>query len=206
VEYFADGAWRTAQMNGDMGQSYVIGGTTAGGTQFQMRVRDASDALVGNGRVYNFTLPAACAQQCSAAYTEISYTTGTAPPTAVPTTPSTVPTTPSTVPTSPGQPGSRTCTASYTVTSQWNTGFQVDVVVRNTGATTLSGWRVAWTFANGQNIGDLWNGTILTGPPAVSVGNVGWNGALAPNATTTFGFSGGWSGANAVPSPTCTAT
>jgi hypothetical protein len=206
VEYFADGAWRTAQMNGDMGQSYVIGGTTAGGTQFQIRIRDVMDALVGNGRVYHFTLPAACAQQCSAAYTETSYTTGTATPTAVPTTPSTVPTTPSTAPTSSSPPGSRTCTATYTVTNQWSGGFQVDVAVRNTGATALSGWRVAWTFTNGQTIADLWNGVIITGPPNVTVGNTSWNGALAPNAGTTFGFTGTWSGANETPRPTCTAT
>lgn len=76
VEYFADGAWRPAAMNGDMGQSYVIGGTTAGATTFQIRVRDAADALIGGGRVYRFGLPAACSTQCSAPYTRVDYTAG----------------------------------------------------------------------------------------------------------------------------------
>jgi hypothetical protein len=75
VEYFANGAWQQAQMNSDMGQSYVIGGTTTGGTQFQIRVRDASDALLNDGRVYSFSLPASCSPQCGPAYTRIGYTT-----------------------------------------------------------------------------------------------------------------------------------
>jgi hypothetical protein len=75
VEYFATGAWQQAQMNSDMGQSYIIGGTTTGGTQFQIRVRDASDALLSDGQVYNFSLPASCSAQCGQAYTRVSYTT-----------------------------------------------------------------------------------------------------------------------------------
>jgi hypothetical protein len=77
VEYFANGAWAQATMNSDMGQSYIIGGTVAGGTQFQIRVRDAADTLINSGRVYNFTLPASCSGQCGTPYTQISYTTGT---------------------------------------------------------------------------------------------------------------------------------
>ena len=77
VEYFANGAWQQAQMNSDMGQSYIIGGTTTGGTQFQIRVRYVADSLVNAGRVYNFSLPASCAAQCSPAYTSVTYTTGT---------------------------------------------------------------------------------------------------------------------------------
>src|SRR5688572_496636 len=41
VEYLQNGAWVTAQMNSDMGQSYIIGGTTQGANQFQIRVRNA---------------------------------------------------------------------------------------------------------------------------------------------------------------------
>lgn len=74
VEYFADGAWQQAEMNSDMGQSYVIGGTTTGGTDFQIRVRDVTDTLINNGRVYSFSLPASCSP-CGPAYTQVSYTT-----------------------------------------------------------------------------------------------------------------------------------
>jgi mannan endo-1,4-beta-mannosidase len=31
-----------------------------------------------------------------------------------------------------------------------------------------------------------------------------WNGALGPNATTSFGFLGSWNGTNNAPTVTCT--
>jgi len=80
VEYFAGGTWQQAQMNGDMGESYIAAPTATAGTDFQIRVRDASDALINNGRVYNFSLPASCSPQCGTAYTEVPYTTGGSAP------------------------------------------------------------------------------------------------------------------------------
>ena len=62
-------------MNSDMGQSYIIGGTTQGTNQFQIRVRDAADQLINGGRVYNFTIPASCGSSCGPAYTQVTYTT-----------------------------------------------------------------------------------------------------------------------------------
>src|SRR5262249_25782461 len=75
VEYLAGGVWQTAQMNSDMGESFIIGGTASGGNQFQIRVRDVNDALINNGRVYSFTLPASCGSSCPTPYTGVSYTT-----------------------------------------------------------------------------------------------------------------------------------
>ncbi|HEX3650209.1 MAG TPA: cellulose-binding protein, partial [Pseudonocardiaceae bacterium] len=57
VQYFANGTWQSATMDGDMGEAYILSPTTAGGTQFQIRVTDAGDALINNGRVYTFSLP-----------------------------------------------------------------------------------------------------------------------------------------------------
>jgi hypothetical protein len=71
VDYFAGGTWQQASMDGDMGQAYVVSPTTAGGTAFRIRVRDASDTLTG--RTYDFALPATCSPQCSAPYTKVTY-------------------------------------------------------------------------------------------------------------------------------------
>ena len=68
---------------------------------------------------------------------------GTAPtPTPTPTgSPSATPTpTPS-----PTSSAGAACSATYSVTSSWPGGFQGQVVVRNTGSATLSGWRLGWT-------------------------------------------------------------
>lgn len=213
VEYLAGGVWQSAAMNSDMGQSFIIGGTSSGANQFQIRVRDASDALINNGRVYSFTLPASCGSSCPPAYTQIAYTTsnGTGPTTgptatASPTVRPTVTASPTASPTAPPGGGTKACTATYAVTGQWAGNFQGEVTVRNPGATALTSWRVGWTFANGQTVSQLWNGTVTGTGPAVSVTNVSYNGTVAPNGSTTFGFLGTWAGTNGVPTATCTAT
>src|SRR6201999_2103227 len=63
VQYWANGAWSSATMDSDQGDDYIIAPTTGagtGGSQYEIRVTDASGNLVNNGEVYNFGLPAAC--------------------------------------------------------------------------------------------------------------------------------------------------
>ncbi|WP_033443583.1 endo-1,4-beta-xylanase [Saccharothrix sp. NRRL B-16314] len=97
------------------------------------------------------------------------------------------------------------CTATYRVTSQWNGGYQGEVAVRNTGATATARWTVKWTLAQGQTVGNLWNGVATTNGQEVTVRNANYNGAIAPGDTTTFGFLGSWIGTNPVPATiTCT--
>jgi len=216
VEYLSGSTWVAAPMNSDMGESFIIGGTTAGTNQFQIRVRDSSDALINGGRVYSFTLPASCGSSCPAAYQQVPYTTSgagpstgptvTASPTVSPTgSPTMSPTVGPTVGPTTAPPGGKTCSASYTVTGQWAGGFQGEVAVHNTGTTALTGWRVVWTYANGQTISQLWNGTLTTSGATQTVTNVSFNATVAPAAATTFGFLASWTTANAVPTPTCTA-
>ncbi|WP_433436030.1 glycoside hydrolase family 6 protein [Nonomuraea sp. CA-141351] len=126
------------------------------------------------------------------------------PPTGTPTvTPTATPTVTPTVTPTTGPSG---CAATYKVTSQWQGSFQGEVTVKNTGSSPISGWKVGWTFPNGQTISQLWNGN-LSGSGTVTVTNLNWNGALTAGATTTFGFVASWSSQNGIPSPvTCTAS
>lgn len=87
------------------------------------------------------------------------------------------------------------------MTGSWQGGFQAEVTVRNTGTTPTTGWAVNWTFPNAQTISQIWGGTHTQSGSGVVVRNVGYNGALAPDATTTFGFLGSYTGTNGVPSP-----
>ncbi|WP_333771939.1 cellulose-binding protein, partial [Streptomyces sp. IBSBF 2435] len=75
VEYYSAGAWHDAQMNSDMGQSFILNPLTDGGTDFRIRVRDVTDSYVFGGRTYDFSLPAACSGTCSQPYTGVTYTT-----------------------------------------------------------------------------------------------------------------------------------
>ncbi|MBX6357532.1 MAG: cellulose binding domain-containing protein [Micromonosporaceae bacterium] len=194
VEYFANGAWQQAQMNSDMGQSYIIGGTTTGGTQFQIRVRDASDALLNNGRVYSFSLPASCSPQCSPAYTQVSYTTSDGPSTspsasASPST-STSPSASASPTTSATgtPPPAGACSATITVTNSWPGGYQADVTVRNNGTSTINGWSVSFTFPGTQQVSNAWNAQVTQSGQQVTARNVSYNGTLAGGASTSFGM------------------
>ncbi|MEW9551886.1 cellulose binding domain-containing protein [Nonomuraea sp. NPDC050783] len=180
VEYFADGAWRAARMNGDMGQSYVIGATTSGGDQFQIRVRDATDTLINGGRVYSFGLPAACASRCAAPYTKVAYTTSQGP-TATPT--------PTPTPTSTPTGGTgAACAVSYQVTNAWQGGFTAGVTVRNTAVTSWNDWTLTWTAPPGVTLVSAWSSTITPSGGTWTARGPSWAPGLAPGASATFGF------------------
>jgi mannan endo-1,4-beta-mannosidase len=75
------------------------------------------------------------------------------------------------------------------------------------GTAAINGWRVTWTFPNGQAVTQSWNATVTSAGSAVTATNAGHNGALAAGAGTGFGFLGSWTGTNAVPTAvTCQAT
>ncbi|GIF20299.1 hypothetical protein BJ973_001795 [Actinoplanes tereljensis] len=194
VEYYSGGAWQTAKMNSDMGQSYILGGTAP----FQIRVRDVNGQLINNGRTYTFGLPSSCGTQCSQAYTATSYTTSdggtstTSPTTSSSPTPSASTTTP--VPTG-------ACSATNTVVGSWNGGFQSNVTVK-AGSTAITSWTAQWTFTGGEVISQMWSASYTTSGNTVTAKNVSWNGALAAGASTTFGYTG--SGTPAAVSVTCT--
>lgn len=75
VEYFQNGNWVNAPMDSDMGEDYVILPTTAGGAQYQIRVFDASNQAINNGRIYNFSYPSSCGSSCPSPYLAVGYTT-----------------------------------------------------------------------------------------------------------------------------------
>ncbi len=126
----------------------------------------------------------------------------TAPPTTAP--PTTTPP-PTTAPPTTPPPGGRSCSATYTVTGQWQGGFQAEVRV-TAGGSAISGWTVTWTFGNGQQVSQAWNATLTTSGATVTARNVSYNGALAAGGSTTFGFLGSSGGTNAVPAVSCAAS
>jgi hypothetical protein len=166
----ADGTWQQATPDSDMGQAFIIGPTTTAGTSYQIRVRDASDALINNGRVYSFSLPSQCVNGCTPAYTSISYTTGNGGGGS---------------PTPP--PPVSACTATSTVTSTWNGGYQMSVTVANTGTGAITGWKTSFSFAGGQQVSNSWNAVVTQSAQEVTAINQSYNGALAQGASTTWG-------------------
>ena len=78
------------------------------------------------------------------------------------------------------------------------------MTVKNTGSVATTAWTVGWTFGAGQVLSQTWNGTGTQSGASVAVKDAGYNGVLAPGASTTFGFLASWTGSNPVPAPiTC---
>ncbi|MEV4218286.1 endo-1,4-beta-xylanase [Nonomuraea sp. NPDC049725] len=87
-----------------------------------------------------------------------------------------------------GGPGGP-CTATGTVQTQWNNGYVVQpVTVTNTGSATLNGWTVTFTLPAGHTLAGSWNATLTTSGQTVTAKSVSYNGTLAANAATSFGF------------------
>jgi endo-1,4-beta-xylanase len=98
--------------------------------------------------------------------------------------------------TDPGQ-----CTATLETINSWPGGFQTTVTVR-AGNAPVNGWTVRWTWPGGQSISSLWNGQQSVSGSSITVRNAPYNGSVAANGSTTFGFTA--NGTAATPTATCT--
>ncbi|MGY3518643.1 MULTISPECIES: pectate lyase [Micromonospora] len=92
------------------------------------------------------------------------------------------------------------CRVSYAVGSQWPGGFSTTVTLTNVGD-PLTSWRLTWSFGAGQTVTQAWNATVTQSGSAVTATNVSFNGNLATNASTAFGFNGTWNNSSN-PTPT----
>jgi predicted carbohydrate-binding protein with CBM5 and CBM33 domain len=120
---------------------------------------------------------------------------GTIPP------PSSDPSTPPTGPTTP-PPADTGCSAMYAVKGSWNGGFQAEVMV-HAATTPVGKWTVSWTFPSGQTVSQLWSGKHAVSGSLNTVQNESWNGTVAANNHTTFGFTGTGATPTTVQNLTC---
>ncbi|GIH04897.1 hypothetical protein Rhe02_29640 [Rhizocola hellebori] len=102
--------------------------------------------------------------------------------------------------------GTRSCTATYTRIGQWPSGFQGEIKV-TAGSQNITGWRVTWTWANGQAITQVWGANAPQTGASVTATNVNYNGTINAGQNITFGFLASWNNStNTNPTPTCTAS
>ena len=92
------------------------------------------------------------------------------------------------------------CQVTYTVSSQWPSGFGANISITNLGS-PISGWTLTWSFSAGQTVTQLWNGSYTQSGASVTVTNASYNGSLAAGGSTTFGFLA--NGSPSTPTLTC---
>ncbi len=90
------------------------------------------------------------------------------------------------------------CTVNYNVTSEWGNGFVAEATIRNDGD-PINGWTLTWTFADGQQVSNLWNGSYTQSGAKVTVNPVDWNKNIGSGGTATVGFQASRGATNSKP-------
>ncbi|GLY04604.1 beta-1,3-glucanase family protein [Actinoplanes sp. NBRC 101535] len=81
-------------------------------------------------------------------------------------------------------------TASLKTVSNWGTGWQDEVTISNTGASSLDSWKVEFDLPAGAKIGSFWEADMALSGSHLTFTNRSWNGSLPVGSAVTFGFVG----------------
>src|SRR5215469_12504777 len=68
------------------------------------------------------------------------------------------------------------CSVSYSVSSQWNTGFTAALTVTNVGS-PVTNWSLTYSYSGSQQLAQGWSGNWSQHGQAVTVTNATWNGS-----------------------------
>jgi len=82
------------------------------------------------------------------------------------------------------------CRVSYQVPSTWPGGFLAEVTITNPGTQPIQGWRLVWTFPDGQQVIDVWGAVTTAAGSTVTAIDAGWNATIPAGGSTSFGFIG----------------
>ncbi|MFD6530848.1 cellulase family glycosylhydrolase [Streptomyces sp. NPDC060184] len=91
------------------------------------------------------------------------------------------------------------CSVAYRVVGDWQSGFQGEITVRNTGTAAINAWKLGFSFANGQTVSSMWGGTATQSGSAVSVTPASYTSAIAAGTSVTLGFLGTRGATNTAP-------
>ena len=90
------------------------------------------------------------------------------------------------------------CQVSYSVSSDWGSGFTAAITIQNTGS-AITSWTLGYSYAGNQKISQGWSGNWSQSGAAITVTNASWNGSLATGASTQVGANFTYSGSNTPP-------
>ncbi len=109
--------------------------------------------------------------------------------------------------------------ATFATTATWDSGYDGQYTVF-AGSTKLTAWKVEFDLPAGSKVTSIWNAVESVSGQHYTVSNAAWNGAVAANGSTSFGFDvtgtgrptgcklngGSCAGTTASASPSVTAT
>ncbi len=78
----------------------------------------------------------------------------------------------------------------FSVSSTWWGGYTGIVTITNETSSTIQAWQAGFTLPSGTTVTNSWNAMEeASSSGGYLFGNAGWNGQLAPGASTSFGFT-----------------
>ncbi|MGN9757923.1 cellulose binding domain-containing protein [Streptomyces sp. SD31] len=93
---------------------------------------------------------------------------------------------------SPSEPA--TCSVEYDLVNEWPDGFQATVTVTTERA--LDDWRVAWSFRDGQKVGQMWDASFAQNGSRVTAEAADYNKTVPGDGELAFGFLASREGEN----------
>ncbi|WP_034271735.1 glycosyl hydrolase family 18 protein [Haloechinothrix halophila] len=95
--------------------------------------------------------------------------------------------------------GATGVTASFSMSSDWGTGYEGKYTISNGSSNSLSSWTVEFDLPAGQSISSLWDGDHTVDGQHVTVNNKSWNGTVEAGGHVSFGFVVTYSGESTPP-------
>ncbi|MFD8303646.1 cellulase family glycosylhydrolase [Streptomyces sp. NPDC059690] len=91
------------------------------------------------------------------------------------------------------------CSVGYRVVGEWPGGFQGEIKIGNPGAAAVSGWKLAFAFADGQTVSTMWGGTAAQSGAAVTVTPASYTTTIPAGGSVTVGFIANKGSTNTAP-------
>jgi hypothetical protein len=98
-----------------------------------------------------------------------------------------------------GTTGAGSCHVTYTRQSEWAGGFVANVVISNTGPSTITGWTLTFAFPGDQKVTSAWNAAVAQSGQSVTATSLTYNATIAPGGGASFGLQGTWIANDASP-------
>jgi chitodextrinase len=89
--------------------------------------------------------------------------------------------------------------ATFTKTSDWGNGFVGDFVIRNDGASAITGWRVEFDLPARERITSAWSGKLSASGDHYVLTDESWTRTIPAGGSVKVGFQGTYSGSFAAP-------
>src|SRR5216683_1703367 len=85
------------------------------------------------------------------------------------------------------------CQVTYTVNSDWGTGFSVAINITNNGP-AITSWTLGYAYTGNQKIAQGWSGNWSQSGENITVTNASWNGTLATGGSASLGANFSYNG------------